>query len=308
MPKVEILMTTYNGQEFVAQQIDSILSQTFTDFNLVISDDHSTDKTFDILESYQKSYPEKIRVQQPVHRYGNARDHFFALLKESKADYIFFCDQDDVWFNWKMEKMVHLMEEAETSYGTMTPLLVFSDQTPTDSNLVPLSDSLMKYQKQNPEIKGFRQLLFRNVVTGGAMAFNRALANKSLECTDLSSTNMHDYWLALVCSKFGRCVYLDKSTSYYRQHSNNSVGAHHVGSLSHIMNKLTHLGSVKNEYAKTKRQARIFLDTYSNELDKEEKDFLVSYSKPHSGALFYIRNREYITGIYRLMARILVWG
>ena len=305
MPKVEILMTTYNGQEFVAQQIESILAQTFTDFTLVISDDHSTDETFDILESYQKSHPGKIRVQQPVHRYGNARDHFFALLKESKADYMFFCDQDDVWLPSKIEILAgHLESGSDIQVAACGSLLVDDNL----NSLHALSDSLMKYQKQNPEIKGFRQLLFRNVVTGGAMAFNRALANKSLECTDLSGTNMHDYWLALVCSKFGRCIYLDKSTSYYRQHSNNSVGAHHVGSLSHIMNKLTHLGSVKNEYAKTKRQAQIFLDTYSNELDKEEKDFLVSYSKPRSGALFYIRNREYITEIYRLLARILVWG
>lgn len=307
MPKVEILMTTYNGQEFVAQQIDSILSQTFTDFNLVISDDHSTDKTFDILESYQKSYPGKIRVQQPVHRYGNARDHFFALLKESKADYIFFCDQDDVWFNWKMEEMLHLMEEAEASYGVMTPLLVFSDQTPTDSNLKPLATSLMTYHKLNPHIESFKQVIFRNPITGGATLFNRALAIKSLDCTKLDETRMHDYWLALVCSKFGRCVYLDKSTSYYRQHSNNSIGAHHVGSIEHIINKLTHMSSVKSEYAKTKKQAKIFLDTYSKEFNEEEKDFLVSYSKPRSGALFYIRNKEYIPGIYRLFARIIIW-
>lgn len=307
MPKVEILMTTYNGQKFVAQQIDSILAQTFTDFTLVISDDHSTDETFDILESYQKSHPGKIRVQQPVHRYGNARDHFFALLKESKADYIFFSDQDDVWFNWKMEEMLHLMEEAEASYGVMTPLLVFSDQTPTDSNLKPLATSLMTYHKLNPHIESFKQVIFRNPITGGATLFNRALAIKSLDCTKLDETRMHDYWLALVCSKFGRCVYLDKSTSYYRQHSNNSIGAHHVGSIEHIINKLTHMSSVKSEYAKTKKQAKIFLDTYSKEFNEEEKDFLVSYSKPRSGALFYIRNKEYIPGIYRLFARIIIW-
>ena len=300
MGKVEILMTTYNGEAFVQEQIESILAQSFTDFHLTISDDHSSDNTYAILEHYYECFPDKISIIKAPCRFGNARDHFFHMMDQCDADYIFFCDQDDVWFKDKLSLFMKEFDE-NMEVSSDLPLLVFSDQIPTDSKLNPLSESLMKYQKQNPYIKSYRELIFQNVVTGGAMAINRALRNKALESIDRKNTLMHDYWLAIVAAYFGRCIYIDKSTSYYRQHSNNEVGAKKVDSSEYVKGKLSSLKNVRSSIGGKKLQASIFMKTYESQLNGNDLSFLVSFSKRRSGLRFYSQNRRMIHGMFRLI-------
>ena len=159
MGKVEILMTTYNGEAFVQEQIESILAQSFTDFHLTISDDHSSDNTYAILEHYHECFPDKISIVKAPCRFGNAKDHFFHMMDQCDADFVFFSDQDDVWFKDKLS--LFLNEFNKSGDSDDLPLLVFSDQIPTDSKLTPLSNSLMKYQKQNPYITNYRDLVFQ---------------------------------------------------------------------------------------------------------------------------------------------------
>ena len=297
-------MTTYNGEAFVRDQIDSILCQSFTDFHLTISDDHSSDSTYSILEEYARRYPDKISVRKSPSRFGNARDHFFYMMDQCDADYIFFCDQDDVWFKDKLSLFMKEFETADSS--PEVPLLVFSDQIPTDSQLQPLSDSLMRYQKQNPYIKSYRELIFQNVVTGGAMAINKALRDKSLECIDRKNILMHDHWIAIVASCFGKCLYIDKPTSYYRQHSGNEVGAKNVGSGGYIASKLASLKKVRASIVGKKLQANVFSKTYEMQLGKKEISFLQKFSRSHSGLMLYFNNRKVVHGIVRLLGLCLL--
>lgn len=301
MAKVEILMTTYNGEKYVREQIDSILSQSFEDFHITISDDYSPDSTYSILKSYEEKLPEKIKVIRPPHRFGNARDHFFYLLKAIDADYYFFSDQDDVWLKDKVSLFMNAFKEAESSYGKYFPLLVFSDQTPTDSQLNPLAESLMEYQKQNPNIRSYKELIFQNVVTGGAMALNKKLRDVSLLCTDTPKTLMHDHWIAIVAALFGKCIYLNKSTSFYRQHGRNEVGAKNVRQLGYIIRKVSHLRILKEKIQRDKKQAEVVYLTYGNKLAKEDNDFLLQYQKKWSGIKFYLKNRKYFYDVVRFL-------
>lgn len=293
MAKVEILMATYNGEKYVREQIDSILLQSFDDFHVTISDDYSSDSTYSILKSYEEMTPAKIKVIRPPHRFGNARDHFFYLLKTIDADYYFFSDQDDVWFGNKLVLFLDAFREAESSYGKDFPLLVFSDQTPTDSQLNPLSESLMEYQKQNPNIKSYKELIFQNVVTGGAMALNRKLRDLSLLCNDTTKTIMHDHWIAIVAALFGKCNYLNSSTSYYRQHGGNEVGAKNVRQLRYIIRKMLHFRLLREKIQRDKMQAETIYYTYNKEISEGDKDFLLAYAKKRSGMNFYMRNKKY---------------
>lgn len=131
----EILLASYNGAPYIKQQIDSIMAQIESDWRLVLSDDGSTDGTEEILDAYVRQYPERMTRVYSGKRFGNARDHFFWLMKQSNAEVMFFCDQDDVWHPDKMQKMKAAMEQAQKQYGEKTPLLVFSDQIVTDGQL-----------------------------------------------------------------------------------------------------------------------------------------------------------------------------
>lgn len=303
----EILMATYNGERYLREQIDSILAQTCGNWHLTISDDGSTDGTPMIIDGYVKRYPQKITHHHSGRRFGNARDHFFYLMNRCEAEYMAFCDQDDVWYPDKLEKTLSELVRAEMLHGKETPVLVFTDQTPTDAQCRPLAPSLMRYQNQFFEYFDYRSILMQNVVTGGAMAINRALSDLAGRCTDSSQTIMHDWWIAVVAARFGKIVYIDEPMSDYRQHGTNSVGAKDVRSLSHIAKKLAHLDAVQKATMEKKRQALVFWKTYSKLMEENDNEFFSCFVKEKSGPLFYWKNREWIHGFFRL-AGMMVLG
>lgn len=297
---VEILLASYNGAQYIREQIDSILRQTDTRWHLTLSDDGSTDGTAAILDEYVQRYPEKMTRICSGRRFGGARDHFFWLIMQCEAPYMMTCDQDDVWYPGKVERTLEALTQAEAEEGEGTPVLVFTDQTPTDAQLKPLAPSLMRYQNQYFARFDYRSLLMQNVVTGGAMGFNRALARLAGQCRDSAQTIMHDWWLAVVAARFGRVVYIDEPLSDYRQHGHNSVGAKDVRSLSHIVGKLRHLDAIRKTTAQKKRQAQVFRETYVHALNGEDEAFLAPFVRPRSGPLFYLKHRDLIHGFFRL--------
>lgn len=305
--KIEILLASYNGEAYIREQIDSILAQSDDRWHLTVSDDGSMDRTAEILDDYAWRYPEKISRVHSGKKFGNARDHFFWLIQQCQADYMMTCDQDDYWKPEKVCKMMEQMHNAENKYGKDIPILVFTDQTPTDAQLNPLAPSLMRYQNQFFEYFDYRSILMQNVVTGGAMCINRALADLAMKCMDPSRTIMHDWWVAAVAARFGKIIYIDEPLSDYRQHGTNSVGAKNVRSVAHILNKLSHIEAIQKTTSEKKTQARVFRDTYAFQLDKEDEAFLLPFVRSKSGPWFYWKNRDLIHGFFRL-AGMMVLG
>ncbi|MDO5300269.1 MAG: glycosyltransferase family 2 protein [Clostridia bacterium] len=297
----EILLAAYNGERYIREQIDSILAQEDKRWHLTVSDDGSIDSTSSIIDEYVCEYPGKITRFRSEKHFGNARDHFFQLIKSCKSHYMIFCDQDDVWYKDKAERVIDALIETENRYGSDTPILVFSDQTVTDEHLKPIAPSLMRYQKQYFEHFDYRSILMQNVVTGGAMMINRALADLAMRCADTSQVIMHDWWMAAVAARFGRIVYIDESLGAYRQHGDNSVGAKDVGSSAYVRRMMSSLGSVRAGLLCKKRQAQVFAETYSALLDEKDRIFLQGFSRGRSGPWFYLKNRELIHGGFRLM-------
>ena len=166
-------MAVYNGEAYLPAQLDSILAQRDGRWHLTASDDGSTDGSPAILADYARRYPDRIALRTNRRRFGGARDHFFDLMARCDADYMLFSDQDDVWYPDKLGRTLDALLDMEAACGADTPLLVFSDQTPTDAGLRPLADSLMRYQKQYFGRFDYRSILMQNVVTGGAMGVNR---------------------------------------------------------------------------------------------------------------------------------------
>jgi len=188
-----------------------------------------------------------------------------------------FCDQDDVWEEDKIEKTLTKMKELEDKYLEL-PLLVHTDLKVTGESLNILGKSMWSYEHINPNINSLNRLLIQNTVTGCTMMINRRLAQMCLPIPD--SCVMHDWWIGLVASEFGKIGCLDEATMSYRQHSSNSIGAKGFSYID-ILKKGFSIFLNRNLYIKylamNIAQARVFLDMYRNKLDVNTIEMLESF-------------------------------
>ena len=280
MQKIEILLGTHNGASFLSKQIDSILIQSYANWKLVIHDDNSTDGTVNIINEYVKKYSDKIILIDDNVGFGNASENFSFLSEHITADYIMFCDQDDVWLPNKIELTLQKMMEAEKA-SPETPLLIHTDLRVVNTTLDVLNDSYWTYQGIDPKYDTLNRLLVQNVITGCTMMINRQLAEMALPIP--KDAVMHDWWLGIVASAFGEIHYIDTATILYRQHGNNDTGAT-AYSIKTILNKAKNLSNI--DMRKYIEQAKTFLDRYHSQLSEEQKILLKDFiSIEHSSWL-----------------------
>lgn len=227
-PLVEILLATYNGGQYLSEQLDSLFAQTYKNWKLVVHDDGSVDNTLEVVRHYAAQVPGKITLVEDRFRAGGAKDNFAHLMSLSTADYIAFCDQDDVWLPRKLELSIVALIGAEAQEKDM-PIAVFTDAKIVDAELGPVAPSLWRHQATSPGLaKSIRRLSVRNCVTGCTMMINRSALNKALPIPPVAL--MHDWWVALVILKYGGVLRpIDIPTILYRQHSTNAVGAQNHG-------------------------------------------------------------------------------
>ena len=221
--KIEILMATYNGSRFIKQQLDSVLCQTNTNWVLKIRDDGSTDDTLALIKEYQLNYPNKIEIIDDNKGNIGIVNNYSTLLLSSSADYIMFCDQDDVWLPFKIEKTLNKMLETEKN-NNGKPVLVHTDMKVVDSNLTLVSDSFFEYQNLKPCKNNINNLLVQNNVTGCTIMINKQLRDK-FKLPFSSDVIMHDWFIALNAAIFGIIAFIPEATLLYRQHESNSIGA-----------------------------------------------------------------------------------
>lgn len=300
-------MATYNGSLYITEQIESILTQTYENWILTISDDGSSDNTVDIIDDYVAKFPQKIRRISSGHSFGNAREHFFWLMQKCTADYICLCDQDDVWKANKLELFVNAMRELEIANGYESPLLVFSDLQVVDEQLHTLHPSIMQLQQQKAEIADYRELLFKNVANGNAMMLNAPLARLASRCKSPFDTIMHDWWIAIIAARFGKIAYIDETTILYRQHSGNDVGAKKSGGLMFYVGKLLNFQDAQNVFNRKAKQAGVFLDTFANVLPADECIILKSYAERTMSIRMKLGYLRWLTSLTRKIGFLLFW-
>ena len=230
--KIAVLLSTYNGEKFLAEQLDSLLAQSHKNFILVVRDDGSHDRTVSILESYASDHSEKICLLSPGGENRGASGGFAFLVnyvitnKESlglTSSYMMFCDQDDTWYPQKIEKLLAAMLATEAGNDSALPILVHSDLEVVSEQNTVIAKSLIHYQGLEIHRNSFPNLIISNLVTGCTALINESLAEKALPIPE--NAIMHDWWLALVATAFGKLVYLDAPLVHYRQHGNNTIGA-----------------------------------------------------------------------------------
>lgn len=219
---IAILLSTYNGERYLRQQLDSLFSQTVSDFVLYVRDDGSSDTTMDILLEYEVQYP-NIVIFKDVESNKGACMSFMWLLEKVDAEYYMFCDQDDVWFPTKAKLTLDIIQ-AEECRSHNIPILVHTDLIVTDSTLNIISKSLWENDNTDPSRITRKYLPLVNYVTGCTMMFNRKARDIALVNT--KHALMHDFWIAIcVDACKGIIISLPIPTIYYRQHGLNAVGA-----------------------------------------------------------------------------------
>lgn len=265
-PLIDILMATYNGERFVGEQIDSIQGQSYENWRLLVSDDCSTDKTLDVVRRYAAEDKRIQMVSQDV-KYGGAKGNFFALMKKSAAPYVMFCDQDDVWLSKKVEKTLCVMREIEDGAGVDAPLLVFTDMKVVDGQLNVIAESFEKFSSIDPARTSFPHVVAQSLGAGCTMMINAAARDLALKIKNTGDVIMHDWWLTLLVSAFGRIGYLDEPTSLYRQHGFNEIGALEYSPVK----RASHFDAMKKSVADTVLQARAFSRCYDDLLNDEQR-------------------------------------
>lgn len=267
---VDILLTTYNGEKYLAAQLDSILSQTYTDFKIIIRDDGSIDSTISIIRDYIYKYPDKIALIEDDIACKSACKNFFQLVKHSSAEYIMFCDQDDVWLPEKIQLSMDAMYECEKRHGESKPILIYGDYQIVDEQLNIISENTAKYYREEK----FSRILVQNYVHGCLAFMNRALCEKIGEYDD--RILMHDWWVALIASAFGEVKHIPALLMKYRQHSNNEVGEIDVRNWRYRISKLFDSGARSSKNL-CYRQAQALKERLYNDMPEESKKSLDSF-------------------------------
>lgn len=257
--KLIVLLSTYNGANYIRQQLDSLLAQSLPGVEILVRDDGSTDATCEILEEYAKQGALRWYAGSNL---GPACSFWQLLYDCGDADYYAFCDQDDVWDADKLEAAV----SALLRFGAEMPALYCSDVRVTDGVLNVLYDHMI-----DPCPADYPHALLRNLAPGCTFVFNHH-ARKLLCLYDAKKlgVNLHDWTAYQVVTCFGQVVFDTVPHMRYRQHGNNVNGAHRKAAIS-LVQKVPAFwnGAMRNS---RRRQALQLEHTYGDIMPAENRE------------------------------------
>ena len=237
-----VALCTYNGERYIAEQLNSILSQTIPPKEIIISDDGSKDQTLEIVDNLLSHCSVKYRIVKNTGTHGVTKN-FCNAISRCSENIIFTSDQDDVWVNNKAEIILKIFENNNKA------LLVFTNGELVDQNLKLLNCDMWKSvgiaTEMLEENKWVEYMLNRCFVTGAAMAFKRELFSENEK---IPSSWLHDGWLAWKAVARGGLVPCQDKLLLYRQHGDNVVGMSNVTSITRIKSYLNNFKIIKETH------------------------------------------------------------
>lgn len=312
MPCVDILMATYNGQDYIREQIESLKEQTFKDWRLLISDDCSNDGTLDIVDELQKD-DSRIHVISQETRYGSSKANFMSMLPAVSSPYAMFCDQDDVWLPTKIATSLERIQSLEKKWGRDTPLCVFTDLTVVDQNLKTIAESFEHRDGHKTVAYDIKRLVCANVAAGCTMLFNKTLVDLLVRDYSIDRILMHDWWALLVCVALGHASFIDEPLILYRQHEHNVVGARHLTLLERIATLRSRKGERLQYSRDTALEPELILELYGDLLEIDVRNSLsnyvdATYSTSSIRAILLLQKSGCVTsGLSRLTQALNFW-
>ncbi|SHN11306.1 glycosyltransferase [Halanaerobium congolense] len=270
MKKVQVLLSTYNGEKYLTQQIESILQQKDVKISLLIRDDGSEDNTVNILKKFKSKYDS---IELYCGDNIGWKDSFMKLIYMSgDFDFFAFADQDDFWLPNKLISAINKIYQSNTK---KEPKLYYSDVTLTDKNL----NKIGKFIRKRPDNK--ISVLFNPCAQGSTIVFNKKLRNL-IKRYKPKDSYAHDMWVFILCYYFGLTIYDSNSYLLYRQHDNNvSIGGKKPSILHLVKSRLIPMlkENIDANYAQD------ILDGYKEILTKKDAEFL--YTLANYKSSFY---------------------
>lgn len=225
--KISVCMATYNGEKYIREQLDSIIIQLSDIDEIIISDDSSTDKTIDIIESYNDK---RIKIFKN-NRFYNPCFNFENALKNSTGDIIFLSDQDDIW---EKDKVKICLEKISNFKCLMH-----------NSNIINSKNIVIgDWYSKNKSKKGLVRNIIKNSYLGCAMVLKRELLEKAIPFP--KDTPMHDVWLGLVGERNGSVIFIEDRLIKYRRHEYNFSSASEKSKRTLIIKIKDRLILIKN--------------------------------------------------------------
>jgi len=209
--KISVAMCTYNGEKYINEQINSILSQTIVPDEIIICDDVSTDNTIGIINDISNQI---IKLHQNPKNLGFTKN-FEQAIKMCSGDIIFLSDQDDVWLPNKVEVILNAFKDNPEAY------MIFSDTYLVDKNLNVFPESLWDRLEVDYNKFNIYDLIQGPVVTGSSLAFKPIALDYTGSFPLIFG---HDEWMAFVLTSLGRATPLNQKLIYYRQHEDQKYG------------------------------------------------------------------------------------
>lgn len=273
---VAILMSTYNGENYLAEQLQSIVRQTFNNWELYIRDDGSTDSTLSIIKEFQKEDSRIHFVDDGLSRLGPSAS-FLSLILSIDADYYILCDQDDIWYQEKIKVLYSEISKLNND----VPLLIYSGIKTINKEHQHVENAM---EETVGKLTNPLERFFWNDMPGCTTMFNKSLKDQLL-AQDNDRIVMHDWWLAMIAQTFGEVKFIPQKLIYYRLHDSNSVGA--ADSLTERISKGHMIARVNQRVSLQMKQSRYFLEVYNTKsMPQKIKKFLSDMSKIESMSIY----------------------
>ncbi|MDE6666801.1 MAG: glycosyltransferase family 2 protein [Clostridia bacterium] len=271
---ISIMMSTYNGEKFLREQLDSILAQNLPDgfsLKVIVRDDGSSDATLSILNEYCEKYSSVISYYTGDNL--KPQRSFWHLLKNCPpSDFYAFSDQDDFWYPDKLARAIAALQ-AEPNQNI--PLLYTTNVMVADAELNPVAP--MYSGKKHTD---FAHMLIYNLSNGCTQVFNNCARDEFIKYDmDSNLVIMHDRLADLLTAMFGKLIYGEEPSMLYRQHGNNAVGEQSLGRFKSFIKRVKRFCGSSNSIRSDR--SRMFLDLYGDRLTEEQKRLLwaVGYYK-----------------------------
>ena len=258
--RIDILMATYNGEKYLAEQLDSIINQTYHNWNLLIRDDNSTDRTLEIIQDYQKK---DNRIKLLKDNKGNLGivKNFEELLKNSESEFIMFSDQDDIWVENKLDMYLKMIEKIKNK-----GFMIHSDAILFDKNKSNiLKDTFISKKAIN---KGLENVFFNYFVQGATILISKEIKNFILPFP--KEVYLHDRYIHLISELFFERIFVNKALIYYRQHGDNQIGA---------KNTIRELLSKRYFDERDRQLIKVIYNKYGSLLTEDKRKLIEEYFK-----------------------------
>ena len=253
-------MATYNGEKYLVEQLDSIINQTYHNWNLLIRDDNSTDKTLEIIQNYHKK-DKRIKILKDNKGNLGIVRNFEELLKSSESEFIMFSDQDDIWVENKLDMYLKMIEKIKNK-----GFMIHSDAILFDKNKSNiLKDTFISKKAIN---RGLENVFFNYFVQGATILISKEIKNFILPFP--KEVYLHDRYIHLISELFFERIFVNKALIYYRQHGDNQIGA---------KNTIRELLSKRYFDERDRQLIKVIYNKYGSLLTEDKKKLIEEYFK-----------------------------